>query len=50
MLVDVAGIEPAFEIATANLSVLKSHLPFHALMRGTSRGPVLTSIMLYPRF
>ncbi len=25
-------------------------IPYHALMRGTSLGPVLTSIMLYPSF
>jgi len=29
-LVEVGGIEPPFEIATVNLSVLKSHLPYHS--------------------
>tara|TARA_R100001509_G_scaffold165337_1_gene146477 strand:+ start:836 stop:970 length:135 start_codon:yes stop_codon:yes gene_type:complete len=44
--VDVAGIEPAFaKIYTQDLALAKSRPE-----QGTSRGPVLTSIMLYPRF
>ena len=44
-VVDVAGVEPALVYLQ-----LIHFLTFHALMRGTSLGPVLTSIMLYPSF
>ncbi len=41
-IVDVAGIEPAFEaFGLGNLLFIRFILPFHALMRGTSCGQVV---------